>query len=142
MVSDRLDEFHCGTGELTGLALHEILINAAIHGNLQVASRPSAVWPEREAQARQIAAALADPILAARVVTIALGWHATKLCASIIDEGLGHTPSPPVCDPAATARAASGRGLSIARAAARVEQLCDGRWTRLVFDRAAPRGTS
>jgi hypothetical protein len=136
-LSHRLDQFGCALGDLAGLALHEILVNAAVHGNLQVASRPAARWREREAHSSQIEAGLADPELAARVVTVALGWHATLLCACVIDEGAGYTPAPD-SQPAPSVRKAAGRGLSIARAAARVDVLRGGCCTRLLFDRAPP----
>ena len=133
---DRLEAADCTIGPLAGLALHEMLVNAAIHGNLHVASGQSAAWRDLATREQLIEAALNDPVCRARLVTVALGWDADRVCAAIIDQGAGYT-RPDICaelpnDP----RSAAGRGMIIARAAAHVDVLRGGCCTRLTFSRA------
>lgn len=124
----------CAVAELAALALHEVLINAAIHGNLAVEFGPSRVWNELLARQNLVDAALEDPILAARAVTVAIGWDHDSVSAVIADQGAGYQPAagPPAPD---AARRGAGRGLMIAHAAARVDMLQGGRSVRLVFER-------
>jgi hypothetical protein len=120
---------------LAELALHEILVNAAVHGNLEVSSGPASAWRDLSLRHQLIAAALDDPARAARLVTVALGWDTDHAVAAIIDQGRGYEPSAiGSMQPDGTRRAA-GRGLKIARAAAQVDVLLGGRCTRLTFAR-------
>jgi hypothetical protein len=129
---DRIAADGCAVGPLAGLALHEVLLNAAIHGNLAVGSGPSSAWSDLADRAAMIAVALDDPRLAARIVTVAVAWGQDGAVAVVADEGdCPWTPS--TADAGAEGRRGAGRGLMIARAAARVEILCDGRRTRLAF---------
>ena len=141
-LAEKLDRCGFALGCLAGLALHEIIINAAIHGNLQVASRPAVGWRERQAFISRIEAELANPGRAARAVTVALGWHEAKLCAAIVDEGVGYDVRSSAPAPPGGKLEAAGRGIAIARAAACVEVLDGGTCTRLIFDRACAPGTA
>jgi len=130
----RLARQGCRVGDLAALALHEIVLNAAIHGNLEVSSGRATEWEDLDCREAALAAALADPVRARRVVTVALGWDAAQLAVLIIDEGRGYRPPQP--DPNVLApRRGAGRGLAIARAAAEVELRFGGRCTRLLFRR-------
>jgi hypothetical protein len=137
IVASRLESAGCRLAPLAGLALHEVLVNAAIHGNLQVDAGPAAGWCDLSARERLVAAALGDPPRAARVVTVAAGWNAEEVFAIVIDEGAGYVPLTPQPQAGASRRAA-GRGLLIARAEARVDVLRGGRCTRLIFGHARP----
>jgi hypothetical protein len=120
---------------LAELALHEILVNAAVHGNLEVDSGTAAAWRDLSLRHQRIAAALLDPIRAARLVTVALGWDEEHVIAAVIDQGHGYDPMAIGSTPPDGTRRGSGRGLAIAHAAATVEVLLGGRCTRLTFAR-------
>ena len=134
-LTQRLAHFGLLLGDLAALALHEIIINAAVHGNLQVASRPGARWCERQAFFDAIERELTNCERAARAVTVALGWDTERLCATVIDEGAGYDVHDAIARAPGETAPASGRGIAIARAAARVEVLDGGTCTRLIFDR-------
>jgi hypothetical protein len=125
---DRLTELGASPGPLAGLALHELIANAVIHGNLQVGSGRSELWRDLSDRQHAIAAALADPSRAARVVTIAIGWRSSEMVAVIADEGGGYDP---IAVPAATR--GSGRGLRLAGTAGRVIVSCGGRTTAIIM---------
>ena len=125
---------------LAELALHEILVNAAVHGNLEVDSGTAAAWRDLSFRHQRIEAALMDPVRAARLVTVALGWDEEHVIAAVIDQGHGYDPSTIVSMPPDGVRRGCGRGLEIARAAARVEVLMGGRCTRLTFARQSRTG--
>ncbi len=129
----RLAQYGCHLGDMAALALHEVLLNAAIHGNLRVASQLAAVWQDRDAQIHHIETALADPSLAARAVTVALGWNEFELCAAVMDCGDGYRAGAPDGALPGAPRQASGRGLMIVRAAAHMEVRHGGRCARLIF---------
>ena len=132
---ERLAAQGCAVGPLAGLALHEILVNAAIHGNLEVMSGPSTAWSDLASRDSMVTAALANPRLAARFVTLAVWWDAESLVAVIADEGAG-CPVQLIEESSANIdRRGAGRGLMIARAAAQVDLLNGGRSTRLTFAR-------
>ena len=134
MLVDQLGRDSCGVGPLAGVALHEILVNAAVHGNLQVESGPACEWQDLERRAHRIAAALRDPVRSARLVTAVLSWNATHVQAVIIDEGIGDQSGDNKRNGAAP-HGAAGRGRLIARAAARVAVLRGGSCTRLLLGR-------
>ena len=119
-------------GPLAGLALHEILVNAAVHGNLGVQSGPSTAWSDLTARQGLIEAALEDPLRAERLVTVALGWDAGQVAAVVADEGAGYRAEAGSLAPPDRRRAA-GNGLRTAHAASRVTGARNGRRTRLVF---------
>ncbi len=132
---DWLHTAGCTVTEHADLALHEMLLNAAIHGNLEVAAGASNVWAELDERQALIEIALKDPRRVARVVTVAVGWNETNGLAVVIDEGAGYRhQDPPRSKPGGEPRG-SGRGLMIARAAAQVEVCDQGRCTRLIFAR-------
>ena len=138
LVADRLGGEGCVLAPMASLALHEILVNAAIHGNLDVRIGDIAAWRDIVRRERLIAAALDDPAKSGRLVTLAVGWGAQSVAAIVIDEGRGYTPAarhtPDVC----ASHLATGRGLMVARAAGHVDVLRGGCCTRLIFSRAAP----
>ena len=121
----------CAVDPLAGLAVHELLLNAAIHGNLEIASGPSRNWYELSARQSMIAAGLQDEARAARVLTVAVGWTARKAALLIADQGAGYRDAPEPATPAE--RRGAGRGLKIARRAGRVEVLDGGRCTALLL---------
>ena len=137
ILSNRLAALECALDPLAELALHEILVNAAIHGNLCVAAGPAIAWRDLAAREELVAEALKNPDLAKRIVTVAIGWDASRICAVIIDEGSGYAAATQNRPRANAARRAAGRGLMIASSAAQVTILRGGRCTRMVFPRVA-----
>ena len=135
LLIDRVHEEGCPVGPLAGLALHEIITNAAIHGNLAVPTGQALQWDDLVARQERIEGALNDPVYAGRLVTIVLAWNAQGLRASVLDEGGGYMTARPGAAEPGPLRAA-GRGLIIAREAARVTVSQGGRCTRLAFARA------
>jgi hypothetical protein len=95
LVVENVRGLGCALGPLAGVAVHEILVNAAIHGNLRVPSGPAREWADIVAHRRSIDAALADPMHAARVVTMVLGWNPRQLQAAIMDAGAGEAAAAP-----------------------------------------------
>jgi hypothetical protein len=130
---DRLTELGTALRPLAGLALHELIVNAVIHGNLQVESGRSGRWADLADRQAAVAASLADPSRAARMVTVAVRWRATEAVAVVADEGDGYdsTAAPP-------ANRGSGRGLRFARMVGRVDVRRGGRQTAITFERFAP----
>jgi len=63
---DRLTALGAGLEPLAGLALHELLVNAVIHGNLQIGSGRSDEWADLAQRRGGIARSLADRSLATR----------------------------------------------------------------------------
>ena len=124
----------CDLEPHAGLAVHELLLNAAIHGNLEIGSGPSTNWRDLSARQRDIAAALQDMTRSGRVLTMAVGWSAQMVAIFIADQGAGYV------DAAETAAAglsrAAGRGLKIARQAGRLEVLDGGRCAAFLLDQA------
>jgi hypothetical protein len=131
---DRLIALGTAPGPLAGLALHELLVNAVIHGNLRVASGRSSQWQDIAERQALITASLAHRSRADRVVTIAVGWRPDSLVAVVADEGDGY-------DTAATLAPglAAGRGLRLARMAGQVDVRCGGRQTVITL-KCAPLG--
>lgn len=130
----RVAEEGCVVTPLAALALHEMVLNAVIHGNLAVGSGPAREWHDLAVRERQIAEALRDATRAARLVTVAAGWNAGCLVTAIADQGSGYRPKAWTRQAGEQGpRAGAGRGLMIARAACRVDVLRAGRCTRLTF---------
>ena len=116
------------------LALHEVVLNAAIHGNLEVASGPLSNWSNLIARDKLIESALQDPRLAARAVTVAMGWGRDGVRrAAVADQGAGYVAAEAERAWPHVGRRAAGRGLLLARAGATVSVDHGGSRTRLEF---------
>ena len=104
------------------LALHEAVSNALVHGNLGVAGMNELSVQELDRFSRELSDRLADPVLAARRIVIALRIdsaedgpvkdgpaHDGRVVATVevTDEGAGFSPGP------RTSSGASGRGLDL-----------------------------
>ena len=125
----------CAVGPLAALAMHELLLNAAVHGNLEIGSGPSIDWHDLCARQGMIAAALQDRTRSARVLTIAVGWDARVVVVVIADQGSGYAEVAP--EPATvTGRRGAGRGLKIARRAGHMDVRDGGRCAVLLLERA------
>lgn len=126
---DRLAQLDLLFSPLAGLALHELMTNAVIHGNLQVASGVSGDWNDVAQREFAIAELLTHVSRAARMTTVAVGWCACEVVFVVADEGNGydHEAAP------STSRS-SGRGLRLARLVGQVNVLCGGRKTTMVID--------
>jgi hypothetical protein len=129
---DRLASLGPCVGPLAALALHELIVNAVIHGNLQVASGRSGQWQDIDKRQTLIAQSLADPQRAARVVTVAVGWGSGQVVAVIADEGSGYDTTA-----ASLPRLGAGRGLRLARMVGHVDVLCGGSQTAITIDCAS-----
>ena len=132
-IVDWMQTAGCELAPLAGLAVHELLLNAAVHGNLGIGSGPSSNWQDLSDRQAMIASALRDRTRSGRVVTMAVGWNARLAAVLIADQGGGYRGSAPG-DVAATTRAA-GRGLGIARKVGRLEVRDSGRCAALLLDR-------
>ncbi len=132
---ERLHELGSAPCTLAGLALHELLVNAIVHGNLGVRSGRSDQWQDLAQRGQEITAALRDPVRAARAITVAVGWTANALDAAIADEGDGYDLTPT----SDTGRG-SGRGIRIARMAGCVDVRRGGRLTTIRFSDSMPKG--
>lgn len=126
----------CPLPEGADVAFYEVLLNAAIHGNLRVASGPSKTWRDLEVRGVQLAEALHDPARAGRVVTAAIAWNISVAVLAVADEGPGYTLGDQPAEAAMSERRGAGKGLAIARALARLEVCNHGRCTRMIFTRA------
>ncbi len=122
-------------GPLAGLALHELLLNAAIHGNLAIGSGASTNWRELSQRQTMIANALQDKAHSARLLTVAIGWNARLVALVVADQGGGYQ-EPPQEPAMAGATRAAGRGLKIARRVGRLEVLDGGRCAAFLLDHA------
>ncbi|CAO3414751.1 ATP-binding protein [Azospirillum endophyticum] len=115
------------------LALHEAVSNALVHGNLGVAAMRELSARELERFSRDLGDRLADPVLAARRIVIALRLDPAEngrplATVEITDEGTGFKPGP------RSSSEASGRGLGlIGEIADRLEIEDGGRRIRLEF---------
>ncbi|MBY6260550.1 ATP-binding protein [Azospirillum sp. 412522] len=94
------------------LALHEAVSNALVHGNLGVDGMKELSVQELERFSRDLADRLADPLLAARRIVIAVRIDPAEdgrrlATVEITDEGNGFTPGP------RSSAGASGRGLDL-----------------------------
>ena len=113
---------------LASLALHELIVNAAVHGNLGIHPKSLNIWNDLAKKEAAIVAARESPFLCKRLVTIALGWTDDRVVAIISDEGNGYErEDPPIPN------LGSGRGLRIARAVGLVDVLSGGRQTVLTM---------
>jgi hypothetical protein len=129
----RMAALGCRLPELTGIALHELLTNAIVHGNLSVVSGPAAAWGDFIKRQAAIESALENPARAARIVTIMVAWNDDEAVAAITDEGTGYNP-----DCARGPCGGAGRGLAIARAAGELTIHHGGRQAVLRIPLASP----
>ena len=119
---DRLSILGLPLAPMAGLALHELIVNAVVHGNLGVKAGRSGVWADLAKRQATLADALADPSRSTRMVTVAAYWRAGEVVVAIADEGEGYDVSAP-----RVAKPGSGRGLRLARMVGRVDVLAGGR---------------
>ena len=115
--------------------MHELLLNAAIHGNLAIGSGASTNWRELSQRQTMIANALQDKAHSARLLTVAIGWNARLVALVVADQGGGYQ-EPPQEPAMAGATRAAGRGLKIARRVGRLEVLDGGRCAAFLLDHA------
>jgi len=125
---DRLTELGPSLGPLAGLALHELIVNAVIHGNLQVESGGSGEWEDLAKRQAALVNALADRSRARRMVTIAAFWSPSEAVVAITDEGEGYDVTA-----LQTVRQGCGRGLRLARIVGRVDVMNGGRQTAITM---------
>ena len=131
-----LESARCKVAPLAGLAVHELLLNAAIHGNLEIESGPSTNWCDLSAREGMIAAALQDVKRSARVLTVAVGWDARAAAVVIADQGAGYR-EPPQDSTTAGERRGAGKGLKIARLTGQMDVRDGGRCATLLLDRVS-----
>ncbi len=74
------------------IALHEAVLNAVIHGNLEIERPTEHGFEATEALRERIAARLHDPRVRDRMCDIRLRWTSAHVLAWITDEGRGFTP--------------------------------------------------
>lgn len=110
------------------LAVHEAIVNALVHGNLQVESMKGLSLGAIEQYSSDLGSHMADPALARRRVEITATFEAGALEVEVADEGSGFTTDVPPDS------AACGRGLAlIAMLTAHYELLDGGRRIRMRF---------
>jgi hypothetical protein len=132
---DRLGALGLPLGPMAGLALHELIINAVVHGNLQVEAGRSGNWADLAKRQAALADALADPLRTGRMVTIAAFWRTGEVSLAIADEGVGYDVSVP-----RATTPGSGRGLRLARMVGRVDVQCGGSRTTITMETQPPSG--
>ena len=130
---DRLSALGLPLGPMAGLALHELIVNAVVHGNLGVEAGRSGDWADLAKRQASLAEALADPSRSTRMVTIAAYWRAGEVIVAIADEGEGYDVSAP-----RVATPGSGRGLRLARMVGRVDVLSGGSQTTITMETQRP----
>lgn len=114
-------------------ALHECIMNAVVHGNLEVTGKSLADMTSMTSLNDTIEARLARPELSGRRVRVVVDCDRNGLALTVHDEGRGYDVTA-----AREARddSASGRGLSLMRLlASELEIGNGGRWHRLRFRR-------
>ena len=121
-------------------AVHEAIANAILHGNLEM---PGLAHDGTVALAdyfAELQRRLAEPTLARRRITIAVGWDAATVRVSVLDSGIGFAHDRVVRGLGRAARpvVAGGRGLLLMRALADgVEYGRGGREVSLRFARGS-----
>jgi signal transduction histidine kinase len=113
--------------------LHELIVNAVVHGNLRVETGRSADWADLAKRQASLAEALADPTRSTRKVTISAYWRADEVVVVIVDEGTGYDVSA-----LRAATPGSGRGLRLARMMGRVDVLSGGSRTTVTMETQLP----
>ncbi len=130
---DRLSALGLPLAPMAGLALHELIVNAVVHGNLRVEAGRSGDWADLAKRQATLAEALADPLRSACMVTIAAYWRAGEVVVAIADEGEGYDVSAP-----RAATPGSGRGLRLAGMVGRVDVLSGGSRTTITMETQLP----
>jgi hypothetical protein len=125
---DRLSALGLPLAPMAGLALHELIVNAVLHGNLRVEAGRSGDWADLAKRQATLVDALADPSRSARIVTVAAYWRAGEVVVAIADEGEGYDVSAP-----RLVTPGSGRGLQLARMVGRVDILSGGSLTTITM---------
>jgi hypothetical protein len=121
-----LEQDRCDDMEL---ALQEAISNAVIHGNLSVHSLQDPSLTALERFSSEVAAKLADPELANRLLKVVALLNEAGIIIDVIDQGPGFVPG------AKKSSVASGRGISLIETlVSGWELLDDGRRVRLRFD--------
>ena len=132
MVTDLLSHRVALAPDLRGsiaIAIHEAVLNAVIHGNLEIESPTERGFEAIEALRERIAARLRDPCLRDRKCEIRLRWTNAHVLAWITDEGPGFTPRQ-----GRNPELPWGRGIQIIRAlASRCRWRKGGRRLALAF---------
>lgn len=108
-----------GAAEIVETAVHEAVINAIVHGNLEMSWLPRgcpesvhAFWQTAEARAR-------ESRYAPLPVSISADWNLHDLVVSVRDRGLGNAPCCRLPERDTETGIPAGRGLGIMR------MLCD-----------------
>ena len=122
---DRLLVLGHAAGPVAGLALHELIINAVTHGNLEVACGGADSWDKLMQRQHAIDESLTDPEHARRAVTIALGWGSGLAVAVVADQGNGYDADAIATRP--------GLGLRLAGMAGRLDVMRGGRQSALAL---------
>jgi Histidine kinase-like ATPase domain len=130
---DRLSALGLPLGPMAGLALHELIVNAVIHGNLRVEAGRSVDWADLAKRQATLDDALTDPSRTTRMVTIAAYWRADDVVVAIVDEGEGYDVSAP-----RVTKSGSGRGLRLARMVGWVDVLSGGSRTTITMKTQLP----
>ncbi len=133
---DRLSALGLYLEPMAGLALHELIVNAVVHGNLRVAAGRSGDWADLAKRQASLADALADPLRNRLMVTVAAGWRAGEVVVVIADEGEGYDLSAP-----RVVKPGSGRGLRLARMVGRVDVKSGGSQTMITIATQLPSTT-
>nr|WP_246513083.1 ATP-binding protein [Azospirillum picis] len=121
------------------LALHEAISNALVHGNLGVSGMKELSAAELDRFSRDLETRLADPVLAARRIAIAVrlevgGDGQRAASVDIADEGAGFAPDRGHHHDPRPGSGASGRGLDLIGSIADGLEIADGgRRIRLRF---------
>jgi hypothetical protein len=134
---DRLSILGLPLAPMAGVALHELIVNAVVHGNLGVEAGRSGDWADLAKRHATLADALADPSRSTRMVTVAAYWRAGEVVVAIADEGEGYDVSAP-----RVAKPGSGRGLRLARMVGRVDVLAGGRLSVITMAMPSKQGTA
>ncbi|EWY39574.1 hypothetical protein N825_05640 [Skermanella stibiiresistens SB22] len=98
------------------IALHEIVANAILHGNLEIESHLKARPEQYETYCAHLRERLAEPERGGRWIDIAAGWDGAGLSLSVMDQGNGFRSDTAEAMPEATG--SFGRGLGIVRSIA------------------------
>jgi anti-sigma regulatory factor (Ser/Thr protein kinase) len=92
----------------------ELLANAIEHGNLGIGCGEKAELLRQGRYEEEIRRRMADPVLAARLVTVSFSRRRTSLRLTIVDEGAGFDPTPFLQPATAGEMQPNGRGIRLA----------------------------
>jgi len=108
------------------LALHEVIANAILHGNLGLESSQKETPEQFESFCDRIRQRLDDPSARARWIEVKASWSDTDLEVIVTDEGDGFVPETLPESDIADLEKPFGRGLSIVRTLATEVQISEG----------------